>query len=207
MRYSSAILALPALALAQDQVPLADKVRGWFKQAQEYLPTAASVPSVIPNPVDAGASFVAEAVVHELNLTNWQSIVAPSPSAQTAGPEEWMIFLTGGNTTCYGLCGNVTKEWTVSLHYSHQRVKEERLTAETEIRRAFGSNSFPTQVRQHRLRDRTNPMQLVVRRSSFDRTRLASSAPGRPVQASYYCSIHPTEPGQHHRQRYCRTTH
>ncbi|KAE9988013.1 hypothetical protein EG328_000957 [Venturia inaequalis] len=115
MRYSSAILALPALALAQDQVPLADKVRGWFKQAQEYLPTAASVPSVIPNPVDAGASFVAEAVVHELNLTNWQSIVAPSPSAQTAGPEEWMIFLTGGNTTCYGLCGNVTKEWTKSV--------------------------------------------------------------------------------------------
>lgn len=112
MRYSSAILALPALALAQDQVPLADKLRGWFKQAQEYIPS--SIPSVIPDPVDAGASFVAEQYVQELNLTNWKSIVAPSPAAQTAGPEEWLIFLTGGNATCYGLCGNVTKEWTVS---------------------------------------------------------------------------------------------
>lgn len=130
MRYSSAILALPALALAQDQVPLADKLRGWFKQAQEYLPTsiAASIPSVIPDPVDAGASFVAEQVIHELNLTNWQSIVAPSSSAQTAGPEEWMIFLTGGNATCYGLCGNVTKEWTVS-RYARSRAKGQTLTA------------------------------------------------------------------------------
>jgi hypothetical protein len=111
MRYSSAILALPALALAQDQIPLADKVRGWFKQAQEYIPS--SIPSVIPDPVDAGASFVAEQYIHELNLTNWKEIVAPSVDAATTGPEEWMIFLTGGNATCYGLCGNVTKEWTV----------------------------------------------------------------------------------------------
>lgn len=116
MRYSSAVLAFPVLALAQDQVPLADKVRGWFKQAQEYIQVPSSIPSVIPNPVDAGASFVAEQYIHELNLSNWKSIVAPSPAAQAAGPEEWMIFLTGGNATCYGLCGNVTKEWKVSRH-------------------------------------------------------------------------------------------
>jgi hypothetical protein len=117
MRYSSAILALPALALAQDQVPLADKLRGWFKQAQDYIPS--SVPSVIPNPVDAGASFVVEQYVHELNLSNWKSIVTPGAAAQTAGSEEWFIFLTGGNETCYGLCGNVTKEWTVRRAQDH----------------------------------------------------------------------------------------
>jgi len=113
MRYSSALLALPALSLAQEQVPFADKIRGWFNKAQEFIPT--SVPSIIPETVDAGASKVAQQYVHSLNLTNWKNIIKPSADAQKAGPDEWLIFLTGGNQTCYGLCGNVTQEWNKSV--------------------------------------------------------------------------------------------
>jgi len=113
MRYSSILLALPALSLAQEQVPLADKIKGWFNKAQSLIPT--SVPTIIPDVVDAGASKVAQQYVHPLNLSNWKEVISPSAAAQNAGPEEWMVFITGGNKTCYGLCGNVTEEWNKSV--------------------------------------------------------------------------------------------
>jgi len=112
MRSSSILLALPALALAQDQVPLVDKLKGFFNKASAYIPT--SIPSVIPNPVDAGAAKVAAHVQH-LDLANWKSVLTPSPSTKTSGPEEWMVYVTGGNKTCYGTCGNATAAWNKSV--------------------------------------------------------------------------------------------
>lgn len=116
MRFSSTLLlALPALAVAQEQVPLADKVKGWFNKAQSYVSSA--VPAV-PSPADAGAAKVAEYVVTPLKHDNWKSVITPDASAAGTGPEEWMIFVTGGNKTCYGLCGNVTAAWNVSIAIS-----------------------------------------------------------------------------------------
>ncbi|KAJ9645908.1 hypothetical protein H2199_002951 [Coniosporium tulheliwenetii] len=105
MRFSASLaLALPALAAAEQQVPLADKVRGWINKATNYVSAAA--PSVTGNPIKAATGKAANAAVHDLTLENWRSIVKPSPAAAHQGPEEWMIFLDGGNKTCYGLCAN-----------------------------------------------------------------------------------------------------
>jgi hypothetical protein len=111
MRISSLLLALPALSLAEEQVPLADKLKGWFNKAQAYIPS--SVPSIIPDPLDAGAAKVAKQFVHPLNLSNWKDVLSPSADAQRATPEEWMVFLTGGNKTCYGQCGDAVGAWNV----------------------------------------------------------------------------------------------
>jgi hypothetical protein len=113
MRVTSAILfALPALALAEEQAPLFDRLKGFFNKATSSI--IESVPSVVPDPIDAGASKVAEAVVHTLNQTNWQDVLTPSATSQSEGPEEWMIYVNGGNKTCWGLCGNATKAWNAS---------------------------------------------------------------------------------------------
>ncbi|KAF2141231.1 uncharacterized protein K452DRAFT_228807 [Aplosporella prunicola CBS 121167] len=112
MRFAQSLLvALPALAVAQEQVPLADRVKGWFNKAQNYV--TESVPAVTA-PVDAGAAKVAEVVVEPLTLENWRSVINSSNVATVDGPEEWMVFLTGGNKTCFGLCGNVTEAWNKS---------------------------------------------------------------------------------------------
>ena len=113
MRFAQSLLvALPALAVAQEQVPLADRVKGWFNKAQNYV--TESVPAVTA-PVDAGAAKVAEVVVEPLTLENWRSVINSSNVATVDGPEEWMVFLTGGNKTCFGLCGNVTEALNVGI--------------------------------------------------------------------------------------------
>jgi len=108
---SSLVLALPAICLAQDQFPLVDKIKGWFNKATSSIES--SVPSVVPDPIDAAASKVVEQVVHNINLSNWKDILKPSPSALGGPPDEWFVYFDGGNKTCYGLCMNATKAWNV----------------------------------------------------------------------------------------------
>jgi hypothetical protein len=116
MRFSTSLLvALPALALAQEQVPLAEKLQGWLSQAQSYVSSA--LPSA-PSPLDAGAAKVAKHVETALTLENWQQVLSADPSAE--GPEEFMLYITGGNKTCYGLCDNATKAWNVCISKSRQ---------------------------------------------------------------------------------------
>lgn len=43
MRFTPFLAILPALAAAQEQVPLGDRVQGWFNKAKSYLPTATPV--------------------------------------------------------------------------------------------------------------------------------------------------------------------
>ncbi|TKA69382.1 hypothetical protein B0A49_07052 [Cryomyces minteri] len=112
MRFTTSLaLVLPVLAAAEQQIPLVDKLQGWFDQAKSYIPTGAS------SPVDAGASKIAEYAVTRLSLDNWKSVLVPSASAASKGPEEWMVFITGGNKTCYGLCGTAEKAWNQSVAY------------------------------------------------------------------------------------------
>jgi hypothetical protein len=116
MRTSLILLALPALALAQDQVPLGgwfDKVKNVVKAASTYIPS--SIPSIIPDPVDAGAAKVAARAVHTLTLDNWNSVVIPSASTKSEGPEAWVVYITGANKTCYGLCGEADAAWNVRI--------------------------------------------------------------------------------------------
>lgn len=106
--FISATLLLPSLALADDQVPLADKVKGWFKAAQDYIPT--SVPSA-PRPAEYASQKVADNLVHNLTLDNWKDVLRPSEKAAPGESEEWMVYITGGNKTCYGVCGRADAAW------------------------------------------------------------------------------------------------
>jgi len=111
--YISPLLLLPLL-VAADQVPLKDQAFAWFDKAKSFVSGATeAIPDVpdLPNPLDAGASFVASGVVEKINVRNWQRKLAPKADKD----EEWMIYLTGGNKTCYGKCGPMNTIWNESV--------------------------------------------------------------------------------------------
>lgn len=118
MRVSSGILlALPALAIAEEQqIPILDKVKGFFNKASAAVSStiSASMPSA---PVEAAASEAAakvvEVVQHPLTLENWKEVLTVDPTASPPTTQDWLVFTTGGNNTCFGLCGNATKAWNV----------------------------------------------------------------------------------------------
>jgi len=95
-------------ALAHDQIPLKEKAAGWFDKAKSYIP---SVTPSIPNPIDAGAAAVAEKKVTKINIRNYQRLLQP----KLEGEEEWLIYLTGGNKSCFGRCGKTDAAWNLSI--------------------------------------------------------------------------------------------
>lgn len=114
MRFSSTLLlALPALALAEDQVPLVDKVKGFLGKITNAVSSA--VPVAVPSvaPVEAATAKVAEVVQHQLTLDNWKQVLTVDPTVSTPTTQDWVVFITGGNATCFGHCGNATKAWNV----------------------------------------------------------------------------------------------
>lgn len=118
MRASAILLALPALACAQQQVPLMDQVKGWFAKASDSIssamPSSAQAPQV-PNPVASGAKKIAEAKVERLTLNNWRDVLKPGAATASPGIEEWMVFTTGGNKTCHGRCERAETAWNESV--------------------------------------------------------------------------------------------
>jgi hypothetical protein len=119
MRFASTLLlALPALALAQDQVPIIDRVTSEVKNYWGKLTNAVSsaVPAVpLPSsPVEATTAKVAEVVQHHLTKDNWKDVMTRDPTASAPTTQDWAVYITGGNVTCFGFCGNATKAWNVS---------------------------------------------------------------------------------------------
>ncbi|GAB7349107.1 hypothetical protein MBLNU459_g8056t2 [Dothideomycetes sp. NU459] len=125
MRINAALLALPALASAQQQVPLMDQLKGWFDKATQAvqgvkssassaLPSASSIPN-IPNPINAGAAKVAALSVERMTLENHLDLLKTGAATASPGIEEFMLFITGGNKTCFGLCGHAETEWNKSV--------------------------------------------------------------------------------------------
>ncbi|CAI6257531.1 unnamed protein product [Periconia digitata] len=114
MRPSSAlVLAFAASTVAQDQVLLVDKLKGWFAQATAAVSSA--VPAAASSPVASGRAKAAESIQHELTLENWKETLTVDPSVSTPTTQEWLVYITGGNATCFGFCGNTTKAWNTSL--------------------------------------------------------------------------------------------
>lgn len=116
MRFSSTLLlALPAIAVAEEQVPLLEKVKGFFNKATAAV--SSSIPAAPSNPINAAtdkaAAKAAGAIQHTLTLENWREILTVDPTASPPTTQDWLVFVTGGNTTCYGMCGNATKAWNV----------------------------------------------------------------------------------------------
>lgn len=116
MRTSPLLLALPVLSTAQ-QIPFMDQVKGWFAKASETISSAIpSAPSMsIPNPVASGAAKVASLKVERLTLENHDKLLKPGAATASPGVEEWMIFVTGGNKTCYGMCQRAEEAFNESV--------------------------------------------------------------------------------------------
>lgn len=109
MRFIQALVILPALAAAQEQVPLADRVQGWFNKAKSYLPTATPVVPTVDRVVEQKVQQKpATVTVTHFNTSNWQSILEPASE-----PQDWLLYVTGGNKTCFGRCGNADKAFNV----------------------------------------------------------------------------------------------
>jgi hypothetical protein len=66
--------------------------------------------NLVPDPLDSGAAAVAGQVVERISIRNFQRKLAP----KLEGEEEWMIYFTGGNKSCFGRCGPVDLVWNVS---------------------------------------------------------------------------------------------
>jgi hypothetical protein len=100
-----ATLLLLPLLVAANQQPLKEKAAEWLDKAKAYMEID------VPSPVDASASNVAELVVEKINIRNWQRKLAP----KLDGQEDWMVFFSGGNKSCYGLCEPAYKAWNVCI--------------------------------------------------------------------------------------------
>ncbi|KAL4780747.1 hypothetical protein BJX76DRAFT_360586 [Aspergillus varians] len=110
MRFIPLLALLPALAVAEEQAPLADRVQGWFNKAKSYLPTATPVIPVAEKVVEVPKTVVQEKTVTPFNATNWQSLLEPE-----SVPQDWLLFVTGGNKTCFGRCGKAEVSFNESV--------------------------------------------------------------------------------------------
>lgn len=102
MRFAP-ILALTGAAVVQAG-PL-DQVSAWFDNFK------AQVSSAITNPIDAAADAITGAVVQPLSMQNWKAHIWPKPDEE----QEWLVYMTGGNKSCFGRCGHTNKVWNVCL--------------------------------------------------------------------------------------------
>ena len=109
MKTSTLIASLffGATLAADAQVPLKDKAQGWLDKAKSYIPSG--TPSV-PNPVDAAAAGVAALKVQKVNIRNYERLLSP----KLEGEEEWLIYATGQNKSCFGRCGKSDRVFNVS---------------------------------------------------------------------------------------------
>lgn len=113
MRVSAYLLVvLPAIVAAQQQKPLLEnaqeQAQAWFDIAKSYLPDA------VKAPVTAGAAKATSKNVTPLTVNNWDTVLSPSISTTSKGPETWMVMVSGGNKTCFGGCEKVEKAWNES---------------------------------------------------------------------------------------------
>ncbi|KAI1954551.1 hypothetical protein LOZ59_004839 [Ophidiomyces ophidiicola] len=116
MRLSTTLVLLPALVAAQNQFPFAEQLQGLIEKAKSFLPTAVPVveppqPSKAPPPVVPKR----KKNVASVTLENWESLLAPVTADASKEAREWLVYVTGGNKTCYGHCGEADKAWKESV--------------------------------------------------------------------------------------------
>lgn len=101
MRISSALfLALPLLAAAEEQKPL----KAWLDKLSSYIPSA------VQHPIENAAAKSAKVHVTHVTMYNLKDTLVPNGQ-----PQEWWVYVTGGNTTCFGQCKITGQAWNVSL--------------------------------------------------------------------------------------------
>ncbi|THX31990.1 hypothetical protein D6D10_08225 [Aureobasidium pullulans] len=119
MRFAPVVLALPAMAAAQQQVPLLEQAKGWLNNfigaatsnVNSASSAAASAASGVPNPAYAAAGKVQQLTVTDLTKENYLQVMKPGAATASPGIEDWMVYTTGGNRTCFGMCNRADEEW------------------------------------------------------------------------------------------------
>lgn len=106
MRVSTlSLLALPLLAAAQND-PLEQvkaQAQYWFDKISSFIPN----PSAAHNIPAEAAAKVGSKTLNVLTLANWEQTLRGSVKASSTTPEEWWVLVSGGNSTCFGMCGPV----------------------------------------------------------------------------------------------------
>jgi len=103
MRFTSvSLLALPLLAVAAQESPL-DQAKAqaqyWFDKIVSFIPN----PNVVqPSEVELVKPTGRPTSI--LTLDNWEETIRSSVKPTSSTPEEWWVFVTGGNKTCFGRC-------------------------------------------------------------------------------------------------------
>lgn len=98
------------------------QVQNWVEKAKSFLPSQPVAPAAEQQAGEEAADtastpehkVVADKAVVPLTLTNWDSTLVAS---EEEGPQEWLVFITGGNKTCFGRCGVAEKAFNVSCWF------------------------------------------------------------------------------------------
>lgn len=104
-------LTLPILSAAQVQKPLIEQAGDWLSSLRGYIPTTVpAIPSAVKSPAAASYSKIAALKVTSLTMSNYESVLTPDPKSPKS-PQEWMVFISGGNKTCGGACSRLERAW------------------------------------------------------------------------------------------------
>jgi len=132
--------ALPLLAAAEtqerQQSPLDSlKIQGqyYYDLLTSYFPSSIPSPNFIqpdtPSSETSSTSATGETrpppKIDVFALDTWQQTLHSTPSTSTrndqASTEEWFLLMTGGNKTCFGLCGQLESSFNDSaLLFAHE---------------------------------------------------------------------------------------
>jgi hypothetical protein len=105
-----------AHAQAQAQTPASDplaQIKEPFQQLLSKVVAYTGYPHYY-DAEDAAAIKEGPTGMTVLTLQNWRdTLYKPvyTRNADASGPEEWWVFFSGGNKTCYGKCDQVTVAW------------------------------------------------------------------------------------------------
>ena len=103
MHVSALLMLLPAAAFAQfveQGVSFSDRLKSlWSDGFQGF-----------PNFADAGAAAVAGQIVQPITRSNYDWVLAPRLDRE----QEFLMYVTGGNRSCFGNCRRANQAWNVS---------------------------------------------------------------------------------------------
>lgn len=106
MRVSTVLVALPALAAAQEQIPFLDRFQPYIDQATEFGRSFSGSSGV------GGSKTTAHPAVTELTLSNWEETIRHGGKHPAGNVEPWLVYVTG-NKTCHGDCLKTDAAWDV----------------------------------------------------------------------------------------------
>ena len=110
MRFAtSVVLALPLLAAAESPFEqYKAQFQNFLGSIGSFIPGAAQEKAAEPAAADQSSATKPKAAVVEpkisvLTLDNWKDTLYAPVKAGATKPEEWWVFISGGNKTCYGM--------------------------------------------------------------------------------------------------------